>query len=67
MGYPLADCNKKYTLKIKPKLSKKWDNINSVKNNKCENKRTAPPRGVWVGVWFSSRLYYPFGKGPGPH
>jgi len=22
---------------------------------------------VWVGVWFSSRLYYPFGKGPGQH
>jgi len=21
----------------------------------------------WVGVWFSSRLYYPFGKGPGQH
>jgi len=21
--------------------------------------------GVWVGGWFSSRLYYPFGKGPG--
>ena len=28
---------------------------------------TAPPGGVWVGVWFSSRLYYPFGKGPGQH
>jgi len=27
----------------------------------------APPGGVWVGVWFSSRLYYPFGKGPGQH
>ena len=25
------------------------------------------PGGVWVGVWFSSRLYYPFGKGPGQH
>ena len=27
----------------------------------------APPVGVWVGVWFSSRgpLYHPFGKGPG--
>ena len=22
---------------------------------------------MWVGVWFSSRLYYPFGKGPGQH
>jgi len=22
---------------------------------------------VWVGVWFSSWLYYPFGKGPGQH
>jgi len=22
---------------------------------------------VWVGVWFSSRLYYPFSKGPGQH
>ena len=27
----------------------------------------APPGGVWVGVWFSCRLYYPFGKGPGQH
>ena len=27
----------------------------------------APSGGVWVGVWFSSRLYYPFGKGPGQH
>jgi len=27
--------------------------------------RRAPPGGVWVGVWFRSRLYYPFGKGPG--
>jgi len=27
----------------------------------------APPGGVWVGVSFSSRLYYPFGKGPGQH
>jgi len=27
----------------------------------------APPGGVWVRVWFSSRLYYPFGKGPGQH
>jgi len=27
----------------------------------------APPGGVWVGVWSSSRLYYPFGKGPGQH
>ena len=27
----------------------------------------APPGGVWVGVWFSSRLYYPFGKGPDHH
>jgi len=25
------------------------------------------PLGVWVGVWFSSRLSYPFGKGPGQH
>ena len=25
------------------------------------------PGGVWVGVWFSSHLYYPFGKGPGQH
>jgi len=23
------------------------------------------PIGVWVGVWSSIRLYYPFGKGPG--
>jgi len=22
---------------------------------------------VWVGVWFSFRLYYPFSKGPGQH
>ena len=22
---------------------------------------------MWVGVWFSSRLYNPFGKGPGQH
>ena len=22
---------------------------------------------MWVGVWFGSRLYYPFGKGPGQH
>ena len=27
----------------------------------------APPGGVCVGVWFNSRLYYPFGKGPGQH
>jgi len=27
---------------------------------KCENERT-------VGVWSSSRLCYPFGKGPGQH
>ena len=27
----------------------------------------APPGGVWVGVWFSSQLYYPFGEGPGQH
>ena len=27
----------------------------------------APLWGVWVGVWFSSRLYYPFSKGPGQH
>jgi len=27
----------------------------------------APPGGVWVGVLFSSRLYYPFGKGQGQH
>jgi len=27
----------------------------------------APPGGVWVGVCFRSRLYYPFGKGPGQH
>jgi len=25
------------------------------------------PLGVCVGVWSSSRLYYPFGKGPGQH
>jgi len=25
------------------------------------------PGGLWVGVWFSSRLYYPFGKGPDQH
>jgi len=24
-----------------------------------------PLGGVWVGVWFSFRLYYSFGKGPG--
>jgi len=28
---------------------------------------TGTPWGVWVGIWFSSRLYYPFGKGPGQH
>jgi len=27
----------------------------------------APPGGVWVGVWFISRLYCPFGKGPVQH
>ena len=26
-----------------------------------------PLGGGWVGVWFSSRLYYPFGKGPDQH
>ena len=26
-----------------------------------------PLGGVWVGVWFSSQLCYPFGKGPGQH
>jgi len=26
-----------------------------------------PPGGVWVGVWFSSRLYHPFSKGLGQH
>ena len=26
-----------------------------------------PLGGVWVRVCFSSRLYYPFGKGPGQH
>ena len=26
-----------------------------------------PLGGVWVGVWFSSRLYYPFSKGPVQH
>ena len=25
------------------------------------------PGGVWVGVWFRFRLYYPFGKGLGQH
>jgi len=25
------------------------------------------PLGVWVGVWFSSRLYNPFSKGPDQH
>ena len=28
---------------------------------------TGTPGGVWVGVWFGSQLYYPFGKGPGQH
>ena len=28
---------------------------------------TGTPWGVWVGVCFISRLYYPFGKGPGQH
>jgi len=27
----------------------------------------APPGGVWVWVWSSSWLYYPFGKGLGQH
>ena len=26
---------------------------------------TGTPWGVWVGVWSSSQLNYPFGKGPG--
>jgi len=33
----------------------------------AERVARAPPGEVWVGVWFSSRLYYPFGKGPGQH
>jgi len=33
----------------------------------AEGVKRAPPGGVWVGVWFSSRLYYPFSKGPGQH
>jgi len=32
----------------------------------AETAGRAPPGG-WVGVWFSSRLYYPFGKGLGQH
>ena len=27
----------------------------------------APPGGVWVGVWFNFRLYYPFSKGVVQH
>jgi len=26
-----------------------------------------PLGGCGSGLWFSSRLYYPFGKGPGQH
>jgi len=35
--------------------------------HRAEGVGRAPPGGVWVGGWFSSRLYYPFGKGPGQH
>ena len=36
-------------------------------HTRAEGVGRAPPGGVWVGVWISSRLYYPFGKGPDQH
>ena len=45
-----------------------WDGVRvHIGSHWAERVGRAPPGGVWVGVWFSSWLYYPFGKGPGQH
>jgi len=54
LEYPLSVFNKNSTLKPS---GPHW----------AERVGQAPPGGVWVGVWFSSRLYYPFSEGPGQH
>ena len=39
----------------------------AIKTKKKKDRELDGPWGVWVGVWFSSRLYYPSGKGTGQH
>jgi len=40
---------------------------NERKGGKGKKEKRKKKEGVWVGVWFIFRLYYPFGKGPGQH
>ena len=43
---------------------KKGEKVERGEKGKKRRKKNPKKRG---GVWFSSRLYYPFGKGPGQH
>ena len=58
--------------KTKPKNQVVIGLLRVRRHNKPKTKKSlgvgrAPPGGYGSGFWSSSRLYYPFGKGPGQH